>query len=92
MWLTTLPVERYPENWSCTEKGRRAFGGQSGLAGLLSIRRPACHLRRINGNGSYLRVGTTATEDTFGSTMHGSGRTMSRTQAKNDRGWQLSNK
>lgn len=34
--------------------------------------------------GSYLLVGTKkAEEETFGSTMHGSGRTMSRTQAKN---------
>jgi len=33
--------------------------------------------------GSYLLVGTKkAEEETFGSTMHGSGRTMSRTQAK----------
>jgi tRNA-splicing ligase RtcB len=33
--------------------------------------------------GSYLLVGTDkANKDTFGSTMHGSGRTMSRTQAK----------
>lgn len=33
--------------------------------------------------GSYLLVGTkTAMSDTFGSTLHGSGRTMSRTQAK----------
>lgn len=41
--------------------------------------------------GSYLLVGTTrASEETFGSTMHGSGRTMSRTQAKRSiRGEQL---
>jgi tRNA-splicing ligase RtcB len=33
--------------------------------------------------GSYLLVGTDqAVHDTFGSTMHGSGRTMSRAQAK----------
>jgi tRNA-splicing ligase RtcB len=33
--------------------------------------------------GSYLLVGTDrAVRDTFGSTMHGSGRTMSRAQAK----------
>ncbi len=33
--------------------------------------------------GSYLLVGTqTAMDDTFGSTLHGSGRTMSRTKAK----------
>jgi tRNA-splicing ligase RtcB len=33
--------------------------------------------------GSYLFVGTkTAEDDTFGSTLHGAGRTMSRTQAK----------
>ena len=33
--------------------------------------------------GSYLLVGTDqAMRDTFGSTMHGSGRTMSRTKAK----------
>ena len=41
--------------------------------------------------GSYLLVGTEkAMEDTFGSTAHGSGRTMSRTQAKREvRGEQL---
>ena len=41
--------------------------------------------------GSYLLVGTTqATKETFGSTMHGSGRTMSRAQAKRQfRGDQL---
>ncbi len=41
--------------------------------------------------GSYLCVGTEkAMEETFGSTMHGSGRTMSRTQAKHQvRGEQL---
>ncbi|ULA65255.1 MAG: RNA-splicing ligase RtcB [Nitrospira sp.] len=41
--------------------------------------------------GSYLLAGTAqATDDTFGSTMHGSGRTMSRTQAKKSiRGEQL---
>jgi len=41
--------------------------------------------------GSYLLVGTDrAREDTFGSTMHGSGRTMSRAQAKKTiRGEQL---
>ena len=41
--------------------------------------------------GSYLLVGTKrASDDTFGSTMHGSGRTMSRTQAKKSiRGEQL---
>jgi tRNA-splicing ligase RtcB len=32
--------------------------------------------------GSYLLVGTEKSEETFGSTMHGAGRTMSRTQAK----------
>ncbi|PIN81761.1 RNA-splicing ligase RtcB, partial [Candidatus Woesearchaeota archaeon CG10_big_fil_rev_8_21_14_0_10_30_7] len=32
--------------------------------------------------GSYLLVGTDKSEETFGSTMHGSGRTMSRTQAR----------
>ncbi len=31
--------------------------------------------------GSYLLVGTNNSEETYGSTMHGSGRTMSRTQA-----------
>lgn len=41
--------------------------------------------------GSYLLVGTDrAMQDTFGSTMHGSGRTMSRAQAKRTvRGEQL---
>jgi tRNA-splicing ligase RtcB len=41
--------------------------------------------------GSYLLVGTEqAMQDTFGSTMHGSGRTMSRAQAKRSvRGEQL---
>ncbi len=32
--------------------------------------------------GSYLCVGTDKSEETFGSTMHGAGRTMSRAQAK----------
>lgn len=34
--------------------------------------------------GSYLCVGGENWEETFGSTMHGSGRTMSRTQARNE--------
>ncbi|MDE1854106.1 MAG: RtcB family protein [Thaumarchaeota archaeon] len=44
--------------------------------------------------GSYLLVGTQkAMEDTFGSTAHGSGRTMSRTQAKREvRGSELQRK
>ena len=44
--------------------------------------------------GSYLLVGTSkAMEDTFGSTAHGSGRTMSRTAAKREvRGYELQKK
>ena len=33
--------------------------------------------------GSYLMVGTSKAEETFYSTCHGSGRTMSRTKARN---------
>jgi tRNA-splicing ligase RtcB len=79
-------VERYPEGDLVVHRkgATRAFGpGSHDL--------PACY--RAVGQpvicggsmetGSYLLVGTTrANEETFGSTMHGSGRTMSRTQAK----------
>ncbi|MFO0706642.1 MAG: RtcB family protein [Nitrospira sp.] len=79
-------VERYPEGELVVHRkgATRAFGpGSHDL--------PACY--RAVGQpvicggsmetGSYLLVGTTqANEETFGSTMHGSGRTMSRTQAK----------
>lgn len=87
-------VERYPEGELVVHRkgATRALGpGSQDL--------PACY--RAVGQpvicggsmetGSYLLAGTArATEDTFGSTMHGSGRTMSRTQAKKSiRGEQL---
>ena len=43
--------------------------------------------------GSYLCVGTDKSEETFGSTMHGAGRTMSRAAAKRSfRGEELKKK
>ncbi len=87
-------VERYPEGELVVHRkgATRAFG--PGRAEL-----PACY--RAVGQpvicggsmetGSYLLVGTDAAmRETFGSTMHGSGRTMSRAQAKKSvRGEQL---
>ncbi|MCC7213389.1 MAG: RtcB family protein, partial [Nitrospira sp.] len=87
-------VERYRDGeWLVHRKGAtRAFGPGSPEL-------PACY-RGIGQpvicggsmeTGSYLLVGTDrAMQETFGSTMHGSGRTMSRAQAKRTvRGEQL---
>lgn len=87
-------VERYQDGeWLVHRKGAtRAFGPGSPEL-------PACY-RGIGQpvicggsmeTGSYLLVGTDqAMQETFGSTMHGSGRTMSRAQAKRTvRGEQL---
>lgn len=87
-------VEHYPEGDLIVHRkgATRAFGpGHPDL--------PACY-RAIGQpvicggsmeTGSYLLVGTErASQDTFGSTMHGAGRTMSRAQAKKSvRGDQL---
>jgi tRNA-splicing ligase RtcB len=79
-------VERYPEGELLVHRkgATRAFGPSSAE---LSPRFRATGQPVICGGsmetGSYLLVGTDrAVADTFGSTMHGSGRTMSRTQAK----------
>lgn len=87
-------VERYPEGDLVVHRkgATRAFGpGSQDLpACYRSVGQPVICGGSME-TGSYLLVGTTrATEDTFGSTMHGSGRTMSRTQAKKSiRGEQL---
>lgn len=87
-------VERYPEgDLMVHRKGStRAFG--PGSPGLPEIYRTTGQPVICGGSmetGSYLLVGTErAMEQTFGSTMHGSGRTMSRAQAKRSvRGEQL---
>jgi tRNA-splicing ligase RtcB len=79
-------VERYPEGELLGHRkgATRAFGPSSTE---LSPEFRATGQPVICGGsmetGSYLLVGTDrAVADTFGSTMHGSGRTMSRTQAK----------
>ena len=79
-------VERYPDGeWLVHRKGAtRAFGpGSPELPDCYrAIGQPAICGGSME-TGSYLLVGTDrATQDTFGSTMHGSGRTMSRAQAK----------
>jgi len=79
-------VERYPEGELVVHRkgATRALGpGSPDLpACYRSVGQPVICGGSME-TGSYLLVGTTrATEDTFGSTMHGSGRTMSRTQAK----------
>ena len=87
-------VERYPDGeWLVHRKGAtRAFG--PGHPELPDCYRAVGQPVICGGSmetGSYLLVGTDrATQDTFGSTMHGSGRTMSRAQAKRSvRGDQL---
>jgi tRNA-splicing ligase RtcB (3'-phosphate/5'-hydroxy nucleic acid ligase) len=87
-------VERYPEGELLVHRkgATRAFGPSSAE---LSPEFRATGQPVICGGsmetGSYLLVGTDkAVADTFGSTMHGSGRTMSRAQAKKQiRGEQL---
>jgi tRNA-splicing ligase RtcB (3'-phosphate/5'-hydroxy nucleic acid ligase) len=79
-------VERYPEGELVVHRkgATRAFGpGSQDLpACYRSVGQPVICGGSME-TGSYLLVGTTrATDETFGSTMHGSGRTMSRTQAK----------
>ena len=87
-------VERYPEGELVVHRkgATRAFGpGSQDLpACYRSVGQPVICGGSME-TGSYLLVGTTrATDETFGSTMHGSGRTMSRTQAKKSiRGEQL---
>jgi tRNA-splicing ligase RtcB len=79
-------VERYAEGDLVVHRkgSTRAFG--PGRAELPEVYRQTGQPVICGGSmetGSYLLVGTTqAMHDTFGSTMHGSGRTMSRTQAK----------
>lgn len=79
-------VERYPEGELVVHRkgATRAFGpGSPDLpACYRSVGQPVICGGSME-TGSYLLVGTArAAEETFGSTMHGSGRTMSRTQAK----------
>jgi len=87
-------VERYPEGEMLVHRkgATRAFGPGSGA--LSSQFRETGQPVICGGSmetGSYLLVGTDrAVAETFGSTMHGSGRTMSRAQAKKQvRGEQL---
>jgi len=87
-------VERYENGeWLVHRKGAtRAFGpGSPALPDCYrAIGQPVICGGSME-TGSYLLVGTDrAMQDTFGSTMHGSGRTMSRAQAKRTvRGEQL---
>ena len=79
-------VERYGDGeWLVHRKGAtRAFGpGSPELPDCYrAIGQPVICGGSME-TGSYLLVGTDrAMQDTFGSTMHGSGRTMSRAQAK----------
>ncbi|MGH7259080.1 MAG: RtcB family protein [Nitrospiraceae bacterium] len=79
-------VERYPEGDLVVHRkgATRAFG--PGRPELPEIYRTTGQPVICGGSmetGSYLLVGTDqAMRDTFGSTMHGSGRTMSRAQAR----------
>ncbi len=79
-------IERYPEGELVIHRkgSTRAFG--PGRPELPEFYRTTGQPVICGGSmetGSYLLVGTDrAMQDTFGSTMHGSGRTMSRAQAK----------
>jgi len=79
-------IERYPEGELVIHRkgSTRAFG--PGRPELPEFYRATGQPVICGGSmetGSYLLVGTDrAMQDTFGSTMHGSGRTMSRAQAK----------
>jgi tRNA-splicing ligase RtcB len=79
-------IERYPEGDLIVHRkgATRAFG--PGSPELPEAFRKTGQPVICGGSmetGSYLLVGTDqAVRDTFGSTMHGAGRTMSRTQAK----------
>ena len=79
-------VERYPEGELLVHRkgATRAFGpGSPELAEpYRTVGQPVICGGSME-TGSYLLVGTQrANEETFGSTMHGSGRTMSRVKAK----------
>ena len=87
-------VERYPEGELLVHRkgATRAFGpGSPDLAPEFRHTGQPVICGGSMETGSYLLVGTDgAVRDTFGSTMHGSGRTMSRAQAKKQvRGEQL---
>lgn len=87
-------VERYAEGELVIHRkgSTRAFGpGRPELPGLYRATGQPVICGGSMETGSYLLVGTDqAMQNTFGSTMHGSGRTMSRTQAKRSvRGEQL---
>ena len=87
-------VERYPEGDLVVHRkgATRAFGpGHSELPTEFQQTGQPVICGGSMETGSYLLVGTDqASRDTFGSTMHGSGRTMSRAQAKKQvRGEQL---
>ncbi len=87
-------VERYAEGELVIHRkgSTRAFGpGRPELPALYRTTGQPVICGGSMETGSYLLVGTDqAMHDTFGSTMHGSGRTMSRTQAKRSvRGEQL---
>jgi tRNA-splicing ligase RtcB len=87
-------VERYPEGELVVHRkgSTRAFGpGRPELPEIYRITGQPVICGGSMETGSYLLVGTErAMQDTFGSTMHGSGRTMSRAQAKRSvRGEQL---
>lgn len=79
-------VERYPEGELVVHRkgATRAFGpGSPELPALFRQTGQPVICGGSMETGSYLLVGTDhAVRDTFGSTMHGAGRTMSRTQAK----------
>ncbi|MBL8073697.1 MAG: RtcB family protein [Nitrospira sp.] len=79
-------VERYPEGDLLVHRkgSTRAFGpGSPGLPWDFQKTGQPVICGGSMETGSYLLVGTErAVNETFGSTMHGSGRTMSRAQAK----------
>jgi tRNA-splicing ligase RtcB (3'-phosphate/5'-hydroxy nucleic acid ligase) len=79
-------VERYPEGELLVHRkgATRAFGpGSTDLSPVFRTTGQPVICGGSMETGSYLLVGTDrAVGETFGSTMHGSGRTMSRTQAK----------
>lgn len=86
----TAKLERYPVEGKVRDvlvhrKGStRAFGpGHAELGALFEKHGQPVIIGGSMETGSYLLVGTKAAEETtFGSTAHGSGRTMSRTKAK----------
>jgi len=63
-------------------KATRAFGPGMSDPGTLQGYRSTRDHRWQHGNGSYLLVGVPTGDQTFFSTAHGSGRTMSRTKAR----------